>query len=110
MKLSHITLRGIRMPRVAPFETSFGATEERRIVLVEVAGEGATGWGEVTAGEKPFYNEESTDTAWYILKEFAIPQALASPLASAAEAAGRWSAIRGHRMATGGLEAALWDW
>ena len=56
MKLDHITLREIRMPLIAPFETSFGATAERRILLVEVTGEGATGWGEVTAGEKPFYN------------------------------------------------------
>jgi O-succinylbenzoate synthase len=114
MKLDHITLREIRMPLVAAFETSFGATDERRILLVEATGEGATGWGEVTAGERPFYNEESTDTAWYILKEFAIPKALESPLASSlgpgSEAAARWSNIRGHRMATGGLEAALWDW
>jgi len=110
MKLDHITLREIRMPLVTPFETSFGATDERRILLVEVTGEGATGWGEVTAGEKPFYNEESTDIAWYILKHFAIPKALESPLASASEAAGRWSNIRGHQMSTGGLEAALWDW
>ena len=110
MKLEHITLREIRMPLLAPFETSFGATDERRIVLVEVIGEGAAGWGEVTAGEKPFYNEESTDTAWYILRQFAIPKALESPLSAASEAAALWSNIRGHYMATGGLEAALWDW
>jgi O-succinylbenzoate synthase len=110
MKLEQITLREIRMPLLAAFETSFGATENRRILLVEVSGDGATGWGEVTAPEKPFYNEESTETAWHILKEFAIPRALESPLASASEAAARWAGIRGHRMATGGLEAALWDW
>jgi o-succinylbenzoate synthase len=110
MKLGQITLREIRMPLRSRFETSFGATEERRILLVEVSGEGSTGWGEVTAPERPFYNEESTETAWYILKEFAIPRALEAPLAAASEAAARWANIRGHRMATGGLEAALWDW
>ena len=110
MNIDRIILREIRMPLVAPFETSFGATAERRIVLVEVQGESASGWGEVTAPEKPFYNEESTDTAWYILKEFAIPMLLERPVRSATEAASRWEAIRGHRMATGGLEAALWDW
>jgi O-succinylbenzoate synthase len=110
MKVERITLREIRMPLLTTFETSFGATAERRILLVEVEGEGSTGWGEVTAGEQPFYNEESTDTAWYILREFAIPQVIAKPLASAAEAAERWKSLRGHRMATGGLEAALWDW
>ena len=110
MKLEHITLREIRMPLLHPFETSFGRTTGRRIVLVEVAGEGATGWGEVTAGEAPFYNEEDTDTAWHVLKDFAIPMMLQAPLPSAAAAASRWDSIRGHRMAVGGLEAALWHW
>jgi o-succinylbenzoate synthase len=110
MKIEHITLREIRMPLVAPFETSFGATQDRRIILVEITGEGATGWGEVTATEGPFYNEEFTDAAWHILKHFAIPKALESPFNSAAEASVRWANIRGHRMATGGLEVALWDW
>ena len=110
MKIDQIILREIRMPLVAPFETSFGATTQRRIVLVEVKGEGNSGWGEVTAGETPFYNEENTDTAWIILKDLAIPRVLGQPLGSAAEAAERFEAIRGHRMATGGLEAALWDW
>ena len=110
MKVDEITLREIHMPLVSPFETSFGVTAHRRILLVEVRGEGSFGWGEVTASETPFYNEEDTDTAWHILREFAIPKILREPLSSAAAAAGRFEPIRGHRMATGGLEAALWDW
>ncbi|MBI4465361.1 MAG: o-succinylbenzoate synthase [Acidobacteria bacterium] len=110
MQLDIITLREIRMPLVAPFETSFGATRERRILLVEVGGEGFSGWGEVTAPEGPFYNEETTDTAWHILKSFVIPSLLAEPLPSAAAFTGRFERIRGHYMALGGLEAALWDW
>jgi len=110
MKPDRITLREIRMPLVAPFETSFGVTRERRMVLIEIAGEGGSGWGEVTAGETPFYNEETTDTAWHILKDFAIPKLLEKPLSSAAAFAERVEPIRGHRMANGGLEAALWEW
>jgi o-succinylbenzoate synthase len=110
MQPEEIILREIRMPMRFRFETSFGQTTDRRIVLVEVRGEGASGWGEVTAGEAPFYNEEDTETAWHVLSAFAIPNLLHQPIASAAEAAGRWEQIRGHRMATGGLEAALWDW
>ena len=48
MKLERITLRQIRMPLVHFFETSFSRTYERDIVLVEVQGDGASGWGEVT--------------------------------------------------------------
>jgi len=110
MKLERITLREIRMPLVSAFETSFGVTAERRILLVEIAGEGVSGWGEVTATEGPFYNEEFTDSAWHVLKHFSIPNVLALPLASANEAPARWRNLRGNHMATGGLEAALWDW
>ena len=98
------------MPLVAPFETSFGLTTDRRMILVEVHGGGVSGWGEVTVGEGPFYNEEWTDSAWGLLKDFAVPMLLARPIAHASEAATRWEAIRENRMATGGLEAALWEW
>lgn len=108
--IEKITLREIRMPLVAPFETSFGMTAARRMILVEVRGGGASGWGEVTAGEGPFYNEEWTDSAWGLLKDFAIPMLLAWPVAGAAEAAGCWESIRENRMATAGLETALWEW
>ena len=110
MTPDHITLREIQMPMLSPFETSFGLTTNRRIILVEVVGEGASGWGEVTAGEGPFYNEEDTETAWHVLKDFAIPKLLQSPIPSASAAAALWESIRGHRMAIGGMEAALWDW
>ena len=110
MKLEQITLREIRMPLLSPFETSFGLTTGRRIILVEVSGEGQSGWGEVTAGEGPFYNEENTDTAWHMLQNFLVPELLSKPLSSAAAAAGCWEPVRENRMAKGGLEAALWDW
>ena len=38
MKIERVTLRQIRMPLVHFFETSFGRTYERDIVLVEVQG------------------------------------------------------------------------
>ncbi len=66
MKIDRIVLRQIRMPLVHFFETSFGRTYERDIVLVEVIAEGLSGWGEITAGENPFYNEEWTESAWLI--------------------------------------------
>src|SRR5204863_9168883 len=96
--IERITLREIRMPLVATFETSFGATTGRRIILIEVSGGGAAGWGEVTVGEGPFYNEDWTDSAWCLLKDFAIPMLLARPLPEVSEAGDRWSSIRENRM------------
>ena len=71
MKLDRVTLHQIRMPLVHFFETSFSRTYSRDIILVEVSGDGFTGWGEVTAGENPFYNEEWTTSAWSILHDYA---------------------------------------
>jgi O-succinylbenzoate synthase len=109
MKLDRITLRQIRMPLVHFFETSFGRTTQRDIVLVEAQGEGISGWGEVTAGENPFYNEEWTASAWMILRDYVAPRVLGRPLAGAREVGPLSEHIRGHLMARGGLEAAIWD-
>ncbi len=79
MKIESIVLRELSMSLIHPFITSFGETRERRVLLVEVRAEGFSGWGECTTGEHPFFNEESTDTAWItILQELA-------PLLTAAE-------------------------
>ena len=109
MKISRITLREIRMPLVHFFETSFGRTTERRMILVEAEGEGAAGWGEVTAGENPFYNEEWTDAAWLILRNYAAPRVLGREIRNACEVSGLTAHIRGHQMARAGLEVAVWD-
>jgi O-succinylbenzoate synthase len=109
IQLEKITLRQIRMPLVHFFETSFGRTYERDIVLVEVASGGLSGWGEITAGENPFYNEEWTDSAWLIARDYAGPRVLHHKFESAAHVGARTAHIRGHNMARGGLEAAVWD-
>ena len=108
-RIERIILREIRMPLVHFFETSFGRTNERRIILVEAICGGVSGWGEVTCGENPFYNEEWTDAAWLIVRNYVAPRILKHDLNSAADAAERMTHIRGHRMARGGVEAAIWD-
>ena len=109
MKIERVTLRQIGMPLVHFFETSFSRTYERHMILVEVHGEGLSGWGEVTAGENPFYNEEWTGSAWPILRDYAIPRVLGRELAGAADVYPLTEHIRGHNMARGGLETAIWD-
>jgi len=107
--IDRITLREISLRLVRPFETSFGRTAQRRILLVQVEGEGAEGWGEVTAGEAPFYNEEWVDSARLVLRDFVAPRVLGRKMAWASQAASLINHIRGHRMARGALEAAVWD-
>ena len=62
-----------RRPLVAPFETSFGRTTSRRIILVKVFSDGLAGWGECTVGEHPFYNHESTESCWMIIRDYIAP-------------------------------------
>lgn len=109
IRIERVTMRHIRMPLVHFFETSFGRTTERDMLLVEVHAEGLSGWGEVTAGENPFYNEEWTESAWLLLRDYIAPWALRGDFAAAAEVAPALARIRGHNMAKGGLEAAVWD-
>ena len=109
MKIEAITLREIRMPLVHFFETSFGRTTERRILLVSVHGEGITGWGECTAGEHPFYNEESIDTAWYVIRGYLAPALLGRQIGDGRECPALFAKVRGHRMAKGAVENAVWD-
>src|ERR1700736_6409905 len=109
IELDRITLHQIKMPLVHFFETSFGRTTERHMVLVQVTAGGLSGWGEVTAGENPFYNEEWTESAWMILRDYVAPRVLCQNFESAAEVGARTAHIRGHQMARGGLEVAVWD-
>ena len=109
MQIDKITLRQIKMPLVHFFETSFGRTTDRHMVLVEVSSGGISGWGEVTAGENPFYNEEWTESAWLIVRDYVAPRVLNNKFESAASVGARTAHIRGHRMARGGVEAAVWD-
>ena len=109
MKIERVILRQLRMPLVHFFETSFGRTYHRDIVIVEVQSDGLSGWGEVTAGENPFYNEEWTGSVWPIVRDYAAPPVMHKELASANDVAPLNAHIRGHNMARGGLEAAVWD-
>ncbi len=109
MKIERVEIREIRLPLVHFFETSFGRTTERRVVLVRVEAESLTGWGEVTCGEQPFYSYETPETAWHVLRDFLIPWSLDRKWANASELARRFRPIRGHNMAKAAIENALWD-
>jgi len=109
VRVEAITLRKLKMRLKAPFETSFGVTYERDVLLVEVFADGVTGWSEVTLGPGPYFNSECVETAWPIIRTFLAPLVLGKEFASAADIPQIFSAIRGHEMARSGIENALWD-
>jgi len=103
-------LREIELPLKWPFETSFGRTTRRRIMVVRVFDEsGACGYGECTAGEEPFYNHETVDTAWIIIVDHVGPILAGARIERAGQVNEALARIRGNRMAKGAVEAAIWD-
>jgi O-succinylbenzoate synthase len=109
MKIDAITLRHLRMKLRTPFETSFGRIQTRDCILLEVSSDGLVGYGECVADRDPGYSYETVQTAWHILSDFLIPAILGSEIGQPQELGKRMDFVRGHLMAKGGLEMALWD-
>ena len=109
MRIAEVRLFDVRLPLVRPFETSFGRIDAREFVLVAVDADGATGWGECVADVDPFYSEETTSTAWYVLSSVLVPWVLGRTFNHPRDVFGAWSRVRGHRMAKAALEMAMWD-
>jgi O-succinylbenzoate synthase len=93
----------------SPFETSFGVTYDRSVLLVEMVADGVRGWSEITAMTEPVYNSETVGTAWLITRDVLAPMLLGKTLSAASEVPALFSSVRGHEMARAGLENALWD-
>lgn len=109
MRIDAIVLREVHLPLVRPFETSFGVTRERRILLAEIQSEGLSGWGECTAGERPLFSEESTDSAWAVIVNELAPMLAAETPEHGGECLHIFHKVRGNRMAKATLENAIWD-
>ena len=110
LTLRSIELIEINLPLVHFFETSFGRTYERRIILVRVEDTyGAEGWGEITCGETPSYSDEWTDAAWVTTEKILAPMVVGKEVENAAAVWSLMKKVRGHRMSKAGIETACWD-
>lgn len=109
LNIDAIYMREINMPLAHPFETSFGVTTSRRILLIELKSEGLTAWGECVAGEHPYFSDEMIDTAWIITETELAPRLLDANLQHAGDVPDLLKQVRGHRMAKAALENAVWD-
>lgn len=109
MKIEAVTLREIHMPLVHFFETSFGRTYNRRVMLVTVHCQGLDGWAECVAGEDPFYSEETVETAWSVITNYLAPAIMGRAFTAGRECVPFFARVREHRMAKAAVENALWD-
>ena len=110
MQIKSIELIEINLPLVAFFETSFGRTYERRIILTRVEdADGNEGWGECTAGETPSYCEEWTESCWQVLEKILAPMVIGKEFEKAENVWDLMKKVRGNRMAKAAIETAVWD-
>lgn len=116
MKITHVVLRTLELPLVAPFTTSFSTQTHRRVIVLElhaeVDGVEVIGWGECGALPEPVYNEEYNAgvldvTTTYLLPMLAEAQRKA-PL-TAESIAHHLERIVGNRMAKAAVEMAVLD-
>src|SRR5437762_4415225 len=108
MRLEAVELRRIKLPLVAPFETSFGVQTERDVLLLKAITDAGAGWGECVAGEEPLYSSEYVDAACDVLLKHLLPRLLDREL-EAADVATVLRPVHGHNMAKAAIEMALLD-
>ena len=109
LKIDSIVMREIQMPLVHPFQTSFGTTTDRRILLIEIRAEGFTGWGECVAGEHPYFSEETVDSAWSVIAGELAPLLSGESVEQSGSVPNLFRRVRGNRMAKAAVENAVWD-
>lgn len=109
MYVQRLEMRIVPLRLREPFEISSGVRHERSIVLIQLHGQGHTGWGEMVAAEDPAYSPETTETAWHIIRDFLAPAVVGREFDSPEQILDGASWVRGHRMARAGIEMAAWD-
>jgi o-succinylbenzoate synthase len=109
LRLEAVELRRIRIPLVAPFETSFGIQTERDILLLKATTSEGEGWGECVATEEPTYSSEYVDAAQHVLVHHLLPRLFERARLGAADVAQILRPVHGHRMAKAAIEMAILD-
>ena len=108
--IKEVVLHTINVSLKSPFTTSFGTIKTKEVCIVEIIDEsGLSGWGETVTSDEPYYNEETTQTARYILKDFLIPKLIKKEIAHPKEVKQLLSFVRRHQIAKAAIETAVWD-
>jgi len=111
MKIAKVILRKMYQDLKVGFRTSFGVTTRKRFSMVEIhTTDGLVGYGDCSAFERPWYNEETRDGAFYVIEKYLVPTLFEMGDIESPEAyfnATNW--IRRNRMARASVDCALWE-
>jgi O-succinylbenzoate synthase len=109
LTLEAVELFRIRLPLVAPFETSFGIQTERDILLLKAKTSDGDGWGECVATEEPTYSSEYIEGAQHVLVHHLLPRLFEHGRLSAEDVGQVLRPVHGHQMAKAAIEMAILD-
>jgi O-succinylbenzoate synthase len=111
LEIAACRLFEVAVPLLEPYRMSGGTLRTRRSLIVEIRDKsGAVGYGESAPFERPFYSEETLDSAKACITQHLIPRLAGEAFAGLEPAV--WAlerGVRGNRMARAGVETALWD-
>ncbi|MFM7317781.1 MAG: o-succinylbenzoate synthase [bacterium] len=110
MTIDRIELHRVRLPLVRPFRTSSAYRTHIEHILIRLIDEnGADGWGEIATAIDPFYNSETTGTAWHLTRDFLGPMVIGKVWSDVRQFRELYGKVKGNRFARSGLEMAAWD-
>src|SRR3989339_755555 len=110
MIIKKIVLRKMKIDFKIPFEVSFGVMRNKHFIAVEVHSKDHIGYGDCSAFEHPYYNEETIVTSWHIIQDFLVPLIFSKDVIDhPGEIAVLFSHIRRNKMAKSALDCAIWD-
>jgi O-succinylbenzoate synthase len=110
VKITKVVMRKMKMAMKVPFETSFGVVQDKHFILVEVHTKDHVGYGDCSAFDVPWYNEETTTTGWHMIQDFLVPALFSRDTIERPEdLEALFSYVRGNRMAKAALDCAVWD-
>ncbi len=110
MKITKVVMRKMKMELNVPFQVSFGVIKEKHFIAVELHTKDQVGYGDCSAFNMPFYNEETIVTAWHIIQDFLVPMLFSvDDIAHPEDMQPLFEHVRRNRMAKAALDCALWD-
>ena len=110
MKIKKVVMRKMYQDMKVGFRTSFGVTTRKHFSMIEIHTDDGVGYGDCSAFERPWYNEETRDGAFDIIRKFLVPTLFEFGDVPSPEAfydATSW--IRRNKMARAAVDCALWD-
>lgn len=110
MKVVQARLFKVDLPLRNAFTVSFGVIKFKRTLILELTDDqGNHGYGECSAFDIPFYNEEFRDGAWNLLMKQFLPRVVGHEFNNPDEVYPLFAFARRNRMSKAAVNCALWD-